>query len=141
MRKSNRLIKAGLLTAIIGLVSILNIFAFRATQQPPMASAVRGVAYFDCNYNGLKEMGETGFPNMDVLLTGRNSLGDTVTQITTTDGAGLYAFTGVDAGTYRVKYTFPGTSVNLIFSPQNIGGDDGADSDPNVSSAVRCSIT
>ena len=132
MRKSNRLIKAGLLTAIIGLVSILNIFAFRATQQPPMASAVRGVAFFDCNYNGLKEVGETGFPNMDVILTGRTSLGDTVTQITTTDGAGLYAFTGVDAGTYRVKYAFPGTSVNLIFSPQNIGGDDGVDSDPNA---------
>ena len=132
MRKSDTLIKAGLLTAIIGLVSILNIFAFRATQQPPMASAVRGVAFFDCNYNGLKEIGETGFPNMDVLLTGRTSLGDTVTQMTTTDGAGLYAFTGVDAGTYRVKYAFPGTSVNLIFSPQNIGGDDGADSDPNA---------
>ena len=80
MRKSDTLIKAGLLTAIIGLVSILNIFAFRATQQPPMASAVRGVAFFDCNYNGLKEIGETGFPNMDVLLTGRTSLGDTVTD-------------------------------------------------------------
>ena len=131
MRKSDRLIKAGLLTAIIGLVSILNIFAFRATQSST-ASSIQGVAYFDCNYNGLKEVGENGFPNMDVLLTGRNSLGDTITQITTTDGAGLYAFTGVDAGIYRVKYTFPGTSVNLIFSPQNVGGDDGVDSDPNA---------
>ena len=131
MRKTHGLINAGLLTAIVGLVSILNIFAFRASRLFTV-SAVRGVAYYDCNFNGLKEVGESGFPNMAVLLTGRSSLGDSVTLSTATDAAGLYTLPGIEAGAYRIKFSFLVGSSNLHFSPQNIGGDEGADSDPDA---------
>lgn len=132
MRRTNVLFKTGLIAIIVAFVSILNIFAFKNSQAPAAVSAIRGVAFYDCNSNGLKTAGEAGFDNLGVTLTGRNSMGDTVTMNTTTDASGLYAFTGVSAGSYRVKFTFPTNAQHLAFTLQNQGNDEGADSDPNM---------
>jgi protocatechuate 3,4-dioxygenase beta subunit len=61
--------------------------------------------WFDTNNNGTVDAGELPAAGTPVeLLNG----GGTVVQTTTTDAAGLYGFTGLTPGDYRVRITPPG---------------------------------
>lgn len=62
-----------------------------------------------------------------MTLNGTNIDGNTVLQTTTTDGSGLYLFSGLVPGTYTVTFGTPAGGYTL--SPQNQGGDDTVDSD------------
>lgn len=59
----------------------------------------------DANGNGQQDTGELGIANVAVALF----RADGITQVgsTTTDAAGLYSFTNLNPGTYRVKVTNP----------------------------------
>ena len=125
MRRTETFLKIALWTAVFGFVSAGSLFAVKSFRNLS-ASAVRGVAFFDCNADGLKNVGETGFGNVAVVLAGRSTAGDSVRLTTTTDAAGLYSFPGVAAGVYRVSFAFPLGSSGLQFSPR---GDSKANPD------------
>ncbi len=76
------------------------------------------------NNNG-DEPGITG-----VLVTLLDANGDPTGATTVTDANGNYAFTGLEPGTYGVKFTDPdGVLVGKELVDANVGGDDTSDSD------------
>jgi protocatechuate 3,4-dioxygenase beta subunit len=70
-------------------------------------ASVQGTVYFDANSNGSLDAGEPGIPNVFVILSGTNSLGQPVTQAVSTDINGNYSFSGLYPGTYTINATTP----------------------------------
>lgn len=92
----------------------------------PATSSISGRVWHDVDANGLRgaEPDLVGIP-VDLLL------GNGVPKATTTTGAGgAYAFSGLNAGSYRVVVR-PGARV---FTTPGAGGDPGLDSDFEVAS-------
>ncbi|MEK7831964.1 MAG: SdrD B-like domain-containing protein, partial [Acidobacteriota bacterium] len=83
----------------------------------------------DTNQNGVKDSGENGVPNVSVQL--RNCQ-DQVLQTTQTNASGIYGFTNLQAGCYRVCVVKPS---GYTFSPQNVGSDA---TDSDVAAANGC---
>jgi uncharacterized repeat protein (TIGR01451 family) len=87
----------------------------------------------DINDNGIQESGEPGVKGVIVQLL--NSSNNTVLATDTTDASGIYSFTGLDSGNYKVKIvlsSLPDTCQ--ISSKQDVntgGGNDTNDSDFN----------
>jgi len=81
--------------------------------------------WVDTNLNGLQDGGETGLAGVPVTLY--NSANAAVGN-TTTDGSGLYSFTGLAPGSYYVGFALPG---GYAFTTANVGGNDALDSDAN----------
>ena len=71
----------------------------------------------DANNNGLRDSGETGIANVTVQLL--NS-GGTVIRTATTDADGLYLFTGLAAGNYRVR--LPAANFTTTGTPGALAG-------------------
>jgi LPXTG-motif cell wall-anchored protein len=68
-----------------------------------------------------------------VRLTGVDDLGNPVTRSTATSPAGLYAFTGLRAGTYTVTFDPASLPAGSRFTFRNVGGGTPAtDSDGDV---------
>jgi uncharacterized repeat protein (TIGR01451 family) len=84
--------------------------------------------WIDINNNGIQDQGESGKAGVTVELL--DSTGTTVLATITTDANGYYSFTNLEPGTYIVRFILPSGN---IFSPQNAGGDDAIDSDPDIS--------
>lgn len=91
----------------------------------------------DVNSNGLQDAGEPGVPNVTVTLYAGD--GTTVIATTTTDGAGNYIFTNLEAGNYVVG--FSGLPSGFTFTTQNAGTDATKDSNPNTSTGKTSAIT
>jgi hypothetical protein len=88
--------------------------------------------WFDANCDGLQGEDEEGVPGVTVKLT--TCEGD-VLFTTTTDASGGYMFGPLEAGTYKVCFeALPGSS----FSPQDIGDNDGLDSDVGADGCTDC---
>ncbi|ACL25990.1 SdrD B-like domain-containing protein [Chloroflexus aggregans] len=84
--------------------------------------------WIDRNANGVQDTDETtGVPGVRVELL-RDSDG-AVLDVTYTDLTGLYQFTNLFPGTYRIR--FSEIPTGYIRSPQDRGGDDTLDSDAN----------
>ncbi|HND86836.1 MAG TPA: SdrD B-like domain-containing protein, partial [Saprospiraceae bacterium] len=92
----------------------------------------------DLNGNGLQDSGEPGIPNVSVLLTGTTGDGDVVSLSTTTDGGGLYLFTGLEPGTYKLTFTKPS---GYSATQANVGANDGADSDADETTGMTVNTT
>jgi uncharacterized repeat protein (TIGR01451 family) len=94
-----------------------------------LLSAIGDAVWNDLNKNGIHDAGEPGVPGVAVTLFDVN--GNAIAQ-TTTDGAGVYLFPNLVAGTYSVGFTNlpPGT----VFTGANVGSDDAVDSDPDPAS-------
>ncbi|WAC62203.1 SpaA isopeptide-forming pilin-related protein [Pseudoxanthomonas sp. SL93] len=87
------------------------------------AGVISGRVYNDGNNNGVIDAGEGGFPNVQVVLTGTNELGETVNVTVTTDGDGRYRFDDLRPGTYTVtEPTQPQETLNGITSAGTIDG-------------------
>ncbi|GAA3402318.1 SdrD B-like domain-containing protein [Paenibacillus hodogayensis] len=83
--------------------------------------------WIDTNKDGIQNNGEVGLNGVTVSLY--NDSGALLTTTTTReiDGkAGSYLFTGLNAGTYKVKFTLPS---GYAFSPLQAGSDRRLDSD------------
>ncbi|WP_083389696.1 SdrD B-like domain-containing protein [Trichormus sp. NMC-1] len=89
----------------------------------------------DSNANGIQDDGETGIGGATVKLL--NATGTTVISSTTTDSDGLYSFTNLLPGDYKIQFVQP-TGFNGV-SPTNVGGDDSVDSDGLISDVVNLS--
>ena len=82
--------------------------ATAVTNVDPVTSTIAGTVYIDSNNNGIQDAGEDGIANVEIVLSGTDSLGNTVNRTATTDANGNYQFTALAAGTYTVTETQPG---------------------------------
>src|SRR5690606_19595958 len=90
-------------------------------------ASIGDVVRHDLNANGVQDGGEPGIPNVTVTLF--NGAGVQVGAPTTTNGSGFYLFDNLVPGDYYVVFTLP---AGYVFSPQDAGGDDTADSDADT---------
>lgn len=100
----------------------------------PVLGSIGDRVWNDTNGNGVQDGGENGIAN--VLVTLKDCSGNTL-QTQSTNGSGLYSFTGLTAGCYTVSVDLPG---GFTFSPQDQGGNDNTDSDINPATATTPSI-
>jgi Ca2+-binding RTX toxin-like protein len=72
---------------------------------PVVATAtISGTVFNDANGNGAQNTGETGVPSRTVYIDlNKDGILDNGEPSTTTDSAGYWQFTGLAAGTYRVR--------------------------------------
>jgi hypothetical protein len=93
-----------------------------------LAASLGDYAWQDTNGNGIQDDGDTGVNGVTVELY--TCAGDPVASTTTADdGAGnpgYYLFTDLTPGCYEVEFVLP---MGYVFSPQDQGADDSADSD------------
>jgi hypothetical protein len=96
---------------------------------------VRGEVWQDLNENGLREPGEAvlHLPNLLVVLTGTDVLGNSVSRPAPVTPGGTYQFLSLQAGTYRLQ--FPG-APNYRFTWQDVGADDSIDSDAEFATGL-----
>jgi uncharacterized repeat protein (TIGR01451 family) len=86
----------------------------------------------DLNRNGIQESGEPGIPGITVNLIKDGNPSAT----TTTDGSGLYQFTGLCAASYTVVIPSQAGLTGYVASPTLQGGDPGTDSNPNPTTVI-----
>jgi fimbrial isopeptide formation D2 family protein/uncharacterized repeat protein (TIGR01451 family) len=106
-----------------------------------VAATIRGLTWLDINGDGVQDGGDTWYPGITVRLL--DSAGDPVDDplnpgtpyVVTTNVAGNYLFENLLAGDYRVQFDEPS---GYVFSPQDQGGNDAADSD--ASSTGRTAV-
>ena len=89
-------------------------------------SALGDFVWNDTNANGVQDVGEPGISGVTVELLDCISMN--VLRTTTTGPGGLYLFTGLAPGTYKVRFTPP---VGFSFTTPNANGNsvDATDSD------------
>ncbi|MGQ0627459.1 MAG: SdrD B-like domain-containing protein [Phycisphaerales bacterium] len=88
-----------------------------------LASSVNGYVYCDANQNCVRDNSEVGISGVTITLTGTNDLGQSVTLMTQTNGAGFYAFAGLRPGTYRLAETQPAGTADGAESVGSLGGN------------------
>ncbi len=95
--------------------------------QPTAPTYTLGDRVFnDTNKNGIQNAGEVGVSGVLVELFGNGTCsGSAIANQTTSNGT--YNFSGLNAGTYCVK--FSNIPAGFVVSPANQGGNDAADSD------------
>ncbi len=86
----------------------------------------------DLNGNGLQDAGEPGVPGVTVELYVCDGV---LIATTTTDDEGLYLFTGLMPGSYRVVFAAP---TGYEFTTQNVGMDEAIDSDADDFGVTAC---
>ena len=79
--------------------------------------------FFDANQDGVQGSAERGVPGVAVHLLDKDG---NVVANTTTDGSGVYGFSGLMPGDYSVKFDLP---AGAAFTTQGQGGDANLDSD------------
>ncbi|MEM7531572.1 MAG: SdrD B-like domain-containing protein [Chloroflexota bacterium] len=99
-------------------------------------ASIGDMVWADVNINGIQDDGEPGFPGIQVELL--NLVGEVLDSIVT-DSTGAYRFFGVEAGSYRVRFTPP--DLDTEFTLKDEGGDDALDSDANPSSGRSDIVT
>ena len=100
------------------------------TTTVPSAS-IGDYVWEDLDFDGIQDAGEPGIPGVKVELLGGTN-GTTVIATTTTGAAGQYLFSGLNAGTYTVRFTMP-SDYGLTLANQ--GTNDSVDSDATADSA------
>ncbi|MFN3373507.1 MAG: SdrD B-like domain-containing protein, partial [Chloroflexus sp.] len=98
------------------------------------------LVWFDRDANGVQNGGdETGISEVQVQLfrdadgDGQPSAGDTLIATVTTDTTGNYSFDYLIPGDYYVVFDVP---TGYVRSPQDQGGNDAIDSDPDQTSGA-----
>lgn len=94
----------------------------KANPMPPEDGAISGYVYCDTNDNGIKEAGENGLADVEILLL--NEAGNATGQTTKTDASGFYSFK-VKPGIYGVKEIQP--TASNIMDGKDAKGDCGGD--------------
>ena len=112
---------SGFATALLLMLS-----ATPAFPQPAPLGQIGDLVWKDLNRNGIQDTGELGFGGVTVSLY-NTSL--TTLASTTTDSDGLYRFSGLSDGDYRIGFTQP---QGYLFTVANVGADDARDSDADA---------
>ncbi|HEX4794049.1 MAG TPA: SdrD B-like domain-containing protein [Humisphaera sp.] len=99
-----------------------NISLVLTSKVVPTTGTLNGIVFNDLSGNGAHQSSENGVPNVTVFLD-KNSNGhlDTGEPKTLTNSAGVYTFSNLAAGTYKVRQvvpaTFRPTSSNPVAAP------------------------
>lgn len=101
--------------------------------EDPGTASLSGVFFCDEDETDTDTAGDTFVSGATVQLL----VGGLVVATTVTADDGSYSFTGLDAGTYQVKFLNPTAKV---FVGQDVGGDDAIDSDVNPADGVTGTI-
>ena len=89
----------------------------------PCSGEIGDFIWDDLDRDGLQDVGEPGISGVTVILYNPN---DNVSlQTATTDGNGLYRFTGLCAGNYKVEVV---ATAGALLSPTVVGDDRAVDS-------------
>lgn len=107
---------------------------------PEEDGAISGYVYCDSNDNGIKDAGENGLAEVEILLL--NAAGNATGQTTKTDANGFYSFK-VKPGVYGVKEIQP-TASNIMDGKDaagTCGGDVGNDVITGIIVAEKSSCT
>ena len=80
-------------------------------------AALGDFVWKDLDADGIQDGGEPGIPGVGVTLL---KCDGSMVSVTTTDASGLYLFTGLAPGCYKVQF---GTPAGFTPSPANVGGD------------------
>jgi hypothetical protein len=70
-------------------------------------AGLSGFVYVDSNNDGIKQADEAGIPEVKVILTGTDHLGQTAYFTTTTEANGAYSFRNLTPGTYTLTEVQP----------------------------------
>ena len=103
----------------------------------PVLGSIGDIVFNDLDKDGVQDAGETGIPNVTVILNGTVN-GNPITLVTTTDANGKYNFPNLQPGTYTLTFSKP---AGYTASPADQGGNDATDSDANSTTGVTPSIT
>ena len=107
---------------------------------PTTLAALGDYVWDDANVNGIQDSSEKGIAGVTVNLLGPT--GTTVLKTTTTDANGLYHFTNLVPGTYRVQFVKPVVIPPYSFSPKNAPGSTPSnDSNANPTNGITDTVT
>jgi len=114
------------------------------TPVPKVPGAIGDVVFKDNNLNGIQDAEDEGVAGIEVLLwTDDDGDGtpDTLIATQTTDANGSYQFLGLSPHvTYLVQFIIP-ADAGKLFTIQDAGGNDGADSDADPATGFTAPIT
>lgn len=98
----------------------------------PLPASIGDRVWIDANNNGIQDAGETGYSGATVSL---QTCAGAAMGTTTTDTNGIYSFTGLLPGSYKVIFTLPSGNA---FSPMdaNVNVDDAVDSDADTITGI-----
>ena len=82
--------------------------------------------WHDLNGDGIRDLAEPGIPDITVLLTGTDGLGNPVNESTHTNNVGIYFFNGLLPGDYKLTFVPTG---DYVPTKKDEGADDTIDSD------------
>ena len=88
--------------------------------------------WYDTNENGVQDNGELGINNITVDLYDCNGQ---FIMSTTTNSNGIYSFTDLTPGDYKVKFNLPN---NHVFTIKDAFSDDNVDSDAKTNGYTVC---
>jgi hypothetical protein len=91
--------------------------------------------WYDTDQDGIQDASETGVPGVTVYLL---DAGGNVIASTVTNGQGYYRFEDIPPGDYAVQFAPP---AGYSISPQDAGGNDGADSDADPLTGTTTTIS
>ena len=74
---------------------------------PAPTGQISGVVFEDSNNDGIQQASEAGIAAVEIVLTGTDVLGNSVTRTVLTDANGVYTFTQLQAGSFTVTQTQP----------------------------------
>jgi protocatechuate 3,4-dioxygenase beta subunit len=92
----------------------------------PSNANIGNFVWEDLDGDGIQDMGEPGIEGVNVTLTGTDVFGNSVSLTTTTDINGLYGFTNLTPGIYKLTFETPSGFTPTIL---NAGTNDALDSD------------
>jgi serine-aspartate repeat-containing protein C/D/E len=95
--------------------------------------------WYDTNRNGVQDSGEAGVAGVKVTLL--DASGHAVGATITTDADGHYQFSGLQPGTYSVRFDQASLPDHYQFTGQGQGGDAATDSDANTVTGQTAQVT
>lgn len=107
-----------------------------ATAIAPAGATLRGVVFLDTDRDGVRDAGETGVAGRSIYLDNNNNgVRDAAEPQTTTGATGAYEFTGLTAGTYKIRQILPAGFIQT--TPGNNFGNNATVSGTQVAEGLN----
>jgi protocatechuate 3,4-dioxygenase beta subunit len=89
-------------------ISGIRAYLLKPLSTPPGGASIAGNVFNDADANSAKNTGESGVANVKIFLDAdKDGMLDTGEKTATTDAGGNFKFTGLAAGSYRIREVVP----------------------------------